>query len=248
MEGWARFHRKIFEWEWYTDANTFRLFFHLVLIANYSDARWRGKEIKRGQHITSINKLSLALNLTEKQIRTAMDKLKKTNEITTVGSNKNTLVTIVNYDVYQERHDTKGEQKGEQKSNERQTKGDKQEDKELKNDNKYKEVFDYYLTLNLIKHKKYTNEMTKAMKHAESNLGIDTEEMKVMLKRHEQKVIATKSNGQYKTWPRALAVFFGQKKVNSTVLICSDYLDGNYIEVAPPAERIQPKKEGRIKL
>ena len=94
----------------------------------------------------------------------------------------------------------------------------------------YKSVYDYYLTLDLIKHTKYTKEMTKSIKHAKDNLSIDEKEMERMLKRHEEKVIATKSKGQYKTKKRPLQEFFGQKKSGSTCLICSDYLDENLEE------------------
>ena len=31
MSGWIKIHRKITEWEWYDDVNTFRLFMHLIL-------------------------------------------------------------------------------------------------------------------------------------------------------------------------------------------------------------------------
>ena len=91
----------------------------------------------------------------------------------------------------------------------------------------YKSVFDFYLTLDLIKHKKYTKEIIKAIKHAKDNLSVDEEEMKRMLKRHEEKVIATKNAGKYKTKKRPIVEFFGQKKVDSIKLICSDYLDEN---------------------
>ena len=67
MSGWVRFHRKIEEWEWYTDPNTFRLFFHLVMKANHKDGKWKGKDVKRGQHITSISKLACALDLSDKK-------------------------------------------------------------------------------------------------------------------------------------------------------------------------------------
>lgn len=123
MDGWVSFHRKIEEWEWYTDPNTFRLFFHLVLKANHADGKWRGNEVKRGQHITSIDKLSDALDLSPKQIRTAMDKLKRTGEVAIKGTNKYTLVTIVNYSFYQKNDVSDGEQDGEQKASKGQTKG-----------------------------------------------------------------------------------------------------------------------------
>lgn len=101
MKGWVSFHRQIMKWEWYTDPNTFRLFFHLVLNANHEKANWRGTEIKRGQLVTSSEQLALQLNLSRQQIRTSISKLKSTNEITTKSTNKYTLVTVEKYDLYQ---------------------------------------------------------------------------------------------------------------------------------------------------
>jgi len=102
MAGWVSFHRQIMKWEWYTDPNTFRLFFHLVLNANHEKGRWKGNDIERGQFITSSDKLASQLDLSRQQIRTAINKLKSTNEITTKPTNKFTLVTVVNYDFYQD--------------------------------------------------------------------------------------------------------------------------------------------------
>ena len=80
-----------------------------------------GTKVLRGQHITSIRKISVNTDLSIKQVRLALNKLKKDQTIITKGTNKNTLVTIVKYDDYQ-KEDIK---KGEQKANKRQTK-DKQ--------------------------------------------------------------------------------------------------------------------------
>ena len=102
MSGWVSFHRKIEEWEWYTDPNTFRLFFHLVLKANHQDKKWRGQLIKRGQRVTSYSNLATELKLSVQQIRTSMNKLKSTNEITIKTTNNYTLVTVENYDFYQD--------------------------------------------------------------------------------------------------------------------------------------------------
>ncbi len=43
-------HRRIMQWEWYTDANTIRVFLHLILTANHKETRWRGELIKRGKY------------------------------------------------------------------------------------------------------------------------------------------------------------------------------------------------------
>jgi hypothetical protein len=100
-------------------------------------------------------------------------------------------------------------------------------EKEIDNNkhfNKYKNVFDYYLTLDLIQHRSCSKAMTTAMKKAEKELDIDTEQMKRMLKRHKEKVVSS-AKSKYPVKERPLNVFFGQKKVGSSNLICSDYLD-----------------------
>ena len=115
------------------------------------------------------------------------------------------------------------------------------QDKQPINNNKYKGVFDYYMTLDLKKHRQYTDEMRNAMKHAERVLKIDTEEMKRMLDRHKEKVNSSK--GEYKIKARGLSEFFGQKKYRSTLLICSDYLEENYVQ---PKELKHEKPKVRI--
>ena len=101
MQGWVKFHRKISQWEWYTDPNTFRLFFHLVLNANHKNIKWQGIVIERGQLVTSSEHLAKELKLTRQQIRTSLNKLKSTNELTIKSTNKYTLITIEKYSDYQ---------------------------------------------------------------------------------------------------------------------------------------------------
>lgn len=101
MVGHIKLDRKILEWEWYKDANVSRLFIHLLLIANHKDGRWQGNEVKRGQVITGLDKLSLATGLSIMQIRTCFDKLTTTSEVTVKVTNKFRVVTICKYDVYQ---------------------------------------------------------------------------------------------------------------------------------------------------
>ncbi|NEW81139.1 MAG: hypothetical protein GZ094_02080 [Mariniphaga sp.] len=137
MEGWIKLHRIITEWEWYDDSNTFRLFIHLLLKANSKDAIWRGEPIKRGQMITSIAHLSEELKLSVKQIRISINKLKRTNEVTSARANNATRLTINKYDSYQakpnEEGQTKRQREDKEGANEGQTKGDKQELKKEKN-------------------------------------------------------------------------------------------------------------------
>ncbi len=101
-QGWICLHRQMLEWEWYSDVNTTRLFIHCLLKANHKDKKWQGKVIPRGSFITGRNVLSDETGLTVRQIRTALDKLKSTNDLTIKATNKNSLVTVVNYDFYQD--------------------------------------------------------------------------------------------------------------------------------------------------
>tara|TARA_Y100001938_G_C8098070_1_gene439547 strand:- start:5150 stop:5899 length:750 start_codon:yes stop_codon:yes gene_type:complete len=109
--GWISLYRQFLDWEWYDDINTKSLFIHLLLKANHKDANWRGKIIKRGQTFTSIKHLSSEINLTYKQIRTSLGKLKRTGEIVIQGANDGTLISVINYDTYQTNELTEGNPK-----------------------------------------------------------------------------------------------------------------------------------------
>ncbi len=100
-EGYINIHRKILNWEWYNDLNVYRLFMHLLLTVNWTSSIWHGTEIKPGQIITSVEHLSTETGLSKQQIRTALNKLQKTGEITIQTTNKYTFITVENYDMYQ---------------------------------------------------------------------------------------------------------------------------------------------------
>lgn len=101
-EGYIKFFRKFTKWEWYQDNNTKSLFIHLLLLANFENKKWRGLIIKKGQLVTGRKKLSEELNLTEQQIRTSLNRLKSTNNITIKTTNKYSIITIINWEKYQE--------------------------------------------------------------------------------------------------------------------------------------------------
>ena len=80
--GFITLHRQILDWEWYKDVNTAFLFIHLLLSANFVDAMFKGKLIKRGQLVTSLSHLSTETGLSVQQTRTALSHLVSTGEIT----------------------------------------------------------------------------------------------------------------------------------------------------------------------
>lgn len=101
-DGYIKLHRSITKWEWYTDANTARLFIHLLLTVNHFPQKWRGIVIERGQRVTSYKELSNELRLSERSVRTAINHLKSTHELTLSTTSKYGLYTINNYEKYQE--------------------------------------------------------------------------------------------------------------------------------------------------
>jgi hypothetical protein len=116
MVGWIRLHRKIVEWQWYQDHNVFRVFLHLLLTARYEDGHSLGIQVSRGQVITGRRKLSGELGLSEKEIRTALDKLERTGEIAKKTASKYSIITVCNYDEYQSKEMTEGPAKGQQRA------------------------------------------------------------------------------------------------------------------------------------
>lgn len=88
------------DWEWYENTNVFRLFYHCLLHTNLEDKRYCGKEIKAGQFVSSITRISAETGLTESQVRTALKKLKDTGYISTKSTNKYTIYTVNEYQNY----------------------------------------------------------------------------------------------------------------------------------------------------
>ena len=99
--GFIVLYRSLLEWEWYSDANTTRLFLHCLLRANHKDNKWQGIMIERGSFVTSYEKLSQETGLSVRSVRTSLNKLKTTCEVTIKTSTKNTVIVINNYNLYQ---------------------------------------------------------------------------------------------------------------------------------------------------
>lgn len=121
--GYIKLWRSLLKWEWYSDVNASRLFIHLLLTANYEDTTWRGETIHRGQRLTSVAKLAEETGLTTKEVRTALGKLTRTNELTIRTTNKYSVITVEKYDFFQSPTDPMGKQEGEQPGTQGASKG-----------------------------------------------------------------------------------------------------------------------------
>ena len=98
---YIKLNRKIIGWEWYMNVNVKTLFIHCLLRANWKDGRFEGKEVKRGSFVTSLEKLSKETGLSVRQVRTALNHLFLTGELTSKSFSKFRIITVSNYEQYQ---------------------------------------------------------------------------------------------------------------------------------------------------
>lgn len=101
MSGWLKLHRSILEWGWYSHPVTRDVFIHLLLLANHESNHWQGETILPGQAPVGRRQLAKDLGFGEQQIRTALTNLQSTSEVTIKKFNKFSLITIINWELYQ---------------------------------------------------------------------------------------------------------------------------------------------------
>lgn len=105
--GYIKMHRSILDWEWYGEPNTYRTFTHLLYNANFQKTKYKGVDIDVGQCVFSLGNLSKELGLSIQNIRTALNNLKSTHDITWVRQPFGLIISIENWDKYQSgQHDT----------------------------------------------------------------------------------------------------------------------------------------------
>ena len=117
---WIKLNRNILDWGWYKDGNTMRVFTHLLLTANVKDGRFMGVIVRRGEVAVSIAAIAKDLDLSVKEVRTAIEHLKKTDEVASRPYNRFSLITIKNYELYQGETASRGQTGGKQSASGRQ--------------------------------------------------------------------------------------------------------------------------------
>lgn len=138
MQGFIKLYRRITEWEWYNDINTTRLFIHLLLTANHREQKWQGLTILPGQKITSYPHLAAENTLSVQAVRTSLNKLKSTGEITVKTTSKYSLITIQNWTDYQiDNIQSNSQATGEQQASNRPS----TTNKNVKNDKNEKNIY-----------------------------------------------------------------------------------------------------------
>lgn len=138
LNGYIKLYRQMLNWGWYQDVNTKVVFLHLLLTANFKDTEWQGISVKRGDVVTSLSHLANELNLSVQNVRTALNHLRSTGEITSRSHSKFTIISILKYNEYQADSTTdNNEPTNSQQTDNFQTASDQQQRKNDNNDNNY---------------------------------------------------------------------------------------------------------------
>ena len=101
LNGFIKIHRKILDWEWYSNANVKIVFLHLLLTATYNERSHNGIKLFPGQVIVSTRSLAQATGLSRQNVRTALSNLESSDDIKIVSNGGFSTVTINNWELYQ---------------------------------------------------------------------------------------------------------------------------------------------------
>jgi hypothetical protein len=109
MIGWVKLHRKLLVSDMYQDLNAVQrdVLLQCLLAANHKPKKWewQGKifECKAGQFITSLDSLIklCSKGTSVRNIRTALVKLEKWQFLTNESTKTGRLITVINWDTYQ---------------------------------------------------------------------------------------------------------------------------------------------------
>ena len=126
MEGWIKIHRKILENPIICkDSDYLAVWIYLLLNATHKEipALFKGKKIilQKGQLITGRKSMASQLKISESKIFRIINDYKSEQQIEQQTSNKNSLITILNWDKYQQI-----EQQNEQQMNNKRTTNEQQ--------------------------------------------------------------------------------------------------------------------------
>jgi len=102
IDGYIKLHRQLIKWEWFGCGDTLKLFIYCLLMANWEPKKWKGIPVKRGQFITSYARLSDDTCLTIQKVRTSLERLELTQEVTRESTSQYTIISVLNYDDYQD--------------------------------------------------------------------------------------------------------------------------------------------------
>ncbi len=111
-KGWIKVYRQIQEhWVW-RDPEKLRAWLDLILMANHESQKFETREglitIRRGQFVTSIEKLSRRWGWSKNRTYRFLKMLESDNMLKRKANRYSTTLTIVNYDKFQDKQNANG--------------------------------------------------------------------------------------------------------------------------------------------
>lgn len=209
--GWVKLHRKLENTSFYNKPFTLALFIHLLIKANHQKHAfiWGGKEveIEAGQLVTGRDELSKQTGISQQSIRTALVNLKSTNTITIKSTTKYSIITILNWNDYQQ--STNKTEETQPTSNQQAT--------TYKNDNNEE-------NLNTLEDSKEKEGMQAIGDILGKRKGISTEWQDRAFRYAKKLSIDLQKNGQLKTRWLSLFKTGNKQRLEKSYSFLSDYL------------------------
>lgn len=100
--GWIKIHRSLLNWEWWEDLNTSRVWITILLSVNHEPKKWKGMTVNEGELVTSYAALAKKCGLSVRSVRTSIEHLKSTNEVTCDSTSQHTVIKVVKWAEFQE--------------------------------------------------------------------------------------------------------------------------------------------------
>ena len=136
--GWIRIHRKIMKKCWFSNAKYVQLWVFMLLSANHQESEfmWNGEvmKLKPGQFITSILKIQKELRLAHSTAEKILKLFEKEHQIEQQKTTKFRVITILNWDLYQQNGQQNGQQRGNRGVTEGQQRGTNNNNKNKENE------------------------------------------------------------------------------------------------------------------
>ena len=103
MSRWIKLYDDVLNWRWAHKPEYVSFMVHCLLLANSQPKKWENIEIPRGSFVTTIKNMAERVGISERTFRTIIQHLIECEFLSVKTTNKYTLITICNYESYQER-------------------------------------------------------------------------------------------------------------------------------------------------
>lgn len=99
---WVKLYRRIIDSEVFQDDWTYRLFSWCIIKANYTESKFQGTQLQRGQFVTGRMSGADSLRVSPSKFYRGLKRLESLGCITVKANSSWTTVTVCNYETYQD--------------------------------------------------------------------------------------------------------------------------------------------------